>query len=631
MLRFATEGREHRRAFWYLAALISTLLPAAGASGAVAASTETLQVAVTIAPQRWLVEQVGGDRVSVTALVAPGESAATYQPSDAQVSRLMRSAVYFRIGVASENGPWFEALSRSGRVEIVDLRQGVELLAMPRHQHEGDAGVRAHGHGNQASNADELGRDPHTWLSPARLKVQARTVAATLARLDPEAGDDYRRRLARLKQRLERLDAELRRLLAPFAGRPFLVFHPAWGYLAADFRLRQLTLEIEGKEPSEAEVTELQALARREGLRVVFVQPQITGRAAAAVASAIGGRTEVLDPLAADVDANLRHAAERIAASFEGAGDDPENAGDTADGVAARRGGVGARAFFRDAAANPFLLTGLWAGLLASLACGIVGPYVVTRRIVFLGGAIAHVAVGGLGATIFLAYAAPGVFGWLRPLHGAAAVAVLAALLLARLEPGAGRRSEGGRPIAADTVIGALWATGMALGILLIKFTPGYHTELMSYLFGNLAYVDAADVYLMLGLDAVIVATVLLFQKRFTALCLDPQQTRLQGVPVRRTSAVLLVLVALTVITLTHVVGLILVIALLSLPAATAGLLVRRLPPMIALSVAIAALSTTVPRIAVYGTRVSPEPAIVLAAGALFLLAVVWRRWYRSA
>ncbi len=97
---------------------------------------------------------------------------------------------------------------------------------------------------------------------------------------------------------------------------------------------------------------------------------------------------------------------------------------------------VGAPAFFRDIATNPFLLNGLWAGLLASLACGIVGPYVVTRRIVFLGGAIAHIAVGGLGATIFLRHAAPGTFGWLRPLHGAAVVAVLAALLLARLEPG---------------------------------------------------------------------------------------------------------------------------------------------------------------------------------------------------
>ncbi len=594
-----------------LAGAVSAVTPDAPESDA------ALQVAVTVAPQKWLVEEVGGERVRVTALVVSGDSPATYLPSDAQVSRLMGSAVYFRIGVPNENGPWFDAVRGSG-LEIVDLRDGVELLDM---SDPGGHGAESHSH---------AGKDPHSWLSPQRLKIQARTVAATLARLDPAAGDQYRRRLADLEQRLEGLDAELRRLLAPFAGRPFLVFHPAWGYLAADYGLRQVTLEIEGKEPSEAEVTELQALARREGIGVVFVQPQITGRAAAALAAAIGGRTEVLDPLAAGVAANLRHAAELIAASFDDAGGQGA-AGSEAGGnemAESAGGGIGAPAFFRDVAGNPFLLNGLWAALLASLACGIVGPYVVTRRIVFLGGAIAHIAVGGLGATIFLQHAAPDTLGWLRPLHGAALFAVLAALLLANLEAGSERRT-GRQPVATDTVIGALWAAGMAVGILLIKFTPGYHTELMSYLFGNLAYVGAGDVRLILGLDAVIVATVVLYQKRFLALCLDPEQARLQGVSVRRTSAVLLVLVALTVITLTHVVGLILVIALLSLPAATAGLLVRRLPPMIALSVAIAALLTTVPRIAVYGTRISPEPAIVLAAGALFLLVAGWRRWRR--
>ncbi len=283
--------------------------------------------------------------------------------------------------------------------------------------------------------------------------------------------------------------------------------------------------------------------------------------------------------------------------------------------------------FFRDMAVNPFLLSGLWAGLLASLACGLIGPYVVTRRLVFLGGAIAHIAVGGLGATIYLKHLWPDTLAWLRPIHGAMAVSVLAALLLARLEPATGRSASDRPALSSDTVIGALWAVGMSIGILLIKLTPGYYTELMSYLFGNLAYVDWTDVYLMLGLDAIILLTVLMFQKRFFALCLDPEQARLQGVPVRRTHAILLVMVALTVITLTQVVGLILVIALLSLPAATAGLLARRLPTMMVVAVALSAVLTTVPRIAVYGTRISPEPAIVLAAGSIFLAAALHHRW----
>ncbi|MCP3958397.1 MAG: metal ABC transporter permease [bacterium] len=277
--------------------------------------------------------------------------------------------------------------------------------------------------------------------------------------------------------------------------------------------------------------------------------------------------------------------------------------------------------FFQDMAHNPFLLPGLAAGLLAGLACGLIGPYVMTRRIVFLGGAIAHIAVGGLGAAIYLRHLYPETFAWLQPIHGAAVVSVLAALLLARLEPTVGGKQAARPVVPMDTVIGALWAIGMAVGILLVKQTPGYSSDLMSYLFGNLAYVDWADVYLMLALVAVVLVTVSLYQKRFLALCLDPEQMQLQGVRAKSTSAVLLVLVALTVIVLTQVVGLILVVALLSLPAATAGLIARRLPSMILLSAAIASVLTTVPRIAVYGTHVSPEPAVVLAAGLVFLLA----------
>lgn len=274
--------------------------------------------------------------------------------------------------------------------------------------------------------------------------------------------------------------------------------------------------------------------------------------------------------------------------------------------------------FFRDSAANPFLLSGLAAGLLASIACGAVGPYVVTRRLVFLAGAIAHIAIGGVGAAIYLHHTYPATFGWLSPIYGGTAVAVLAAPLLAFLRHRVRER--------VDTIVGALWATGMAVGILLIKLTPGYYAELMSYLFGNLVYVGRGDVLLLAVLAALVVATVVLFHRRFLAICLDPLQASLQGISVLWTDVVLLLLVALTVICLTQIVGLILVIALLSLPAATAGRLVARLPSMMWLATAISALLTTLPRIAVYGTPVSPEAAIVLSAGAAYLLAAAFGR-----
>lgn len=271
--------------------------------------------------------------------------------------------------------------------------------------------------------------------------------------------------------------------------------------------------------------------------------------------------------------------------------------------------------FFADLGSNPFLLTGLFAGLLASVACGWMGPYVITRRIVFLAGAIAHIAIGGVGAAIFLASSLPTVFGRLHPLLGATVVAVVAALVLAILHQRAGER--------LDTIVGALWAIGMAVGLLLIKLTPGYHTELMSYLFGNIAFVSWESVRLMVALDLVIIVVALAWHKRFLALCLDEEQAALQGVPVLATEIVLLVLVALTVIVLTQVVGLILVIALLTLPAAAVAQRVTRMVSLIVLTMALGAVLTTAPRIAVYGTRISPEAAIVLTAAVVYLGALI--------
>jgi len=270
--------------------------------------------------------------------------------------------------------------------------------------------------------------------------------------------------------------------------------------------------------------------------------------------------------------------------------------------------------FFEDMAYNPFLVTGLAAGLLASLACGLIGPYVITRRIVFLSGAIAHMAVGGIGAAVFLAAQFPAVFGGLRPLHGATLASLVAAVLIGLIHQRVSERM--------DTLIGALWAVGMATGILLIKFTPGYQTELMTYLFGNISIVSWDQVRLILALNAVILVTVVLFYKRLLALCLDEQQAELQGINVLATNIVLLCLVALTVISLTQVVGLILVIALISLPAATAAHHVGRMGSMMLVSTLLCAVLTTVPRIAVYGTQVSPESAIILAAGAVYLASV---------
>lgn len=278
--------------------------------------------------------------------------------------------------------------------------------------------------------------------------------------------------------------------------------------------------------------------------------------------------------------------------------------------------------FLRDIAESEFLVTGLVAGLLASVSCGVIGPYVITRRIVFLSGAIAHMAVGGIGAAFYLRAMFPRAFGALQPIHGATLAALGGAVIIGLIHQRVAERM--------DTLIGALWSVGMAVGILLVKFTPGYHTELMSYLFGNIVFMSWEDVRLMLALNGVILVAVLVFHKRFLALCLDEEHAQLQGIDLLGTNIALLCVVALTVIVLTQLVGLILVIALLSLPAATAAHHVSRMGLLIVASTGICAVLTTVPRMAAYGTAVTPEAAIVLAAAGLYLLSVLATRLRRK-
>ena len=289
--------------------LPATILPGLGACGGGPSPPPEdgrIAVAVTIPPQAWLVQKVGGPRVETTVLVRPGESPATYLPTDAQISRVMQADLYFRIGVPCEQGRWFQAVQRAIPDRIVDARQGIALRPMGKACAHGE-GPEGHAHGPRS------GQDPHIWLSPALLKRQARTVAESLVRIDPEREMLYNKNLALLLAELDETEEEVRRILAPLRGTRIYVFHPSWGYLCADFGLTQVAIEVDGKEPSDHELTAMRERAQADGVKVIFVQPQIPGQAARAVAEAIGGEVRELDPLAEDVAANLKRTARIIA------------------------------------------------------------------------------------------------------------------------------------------------------------------------------------------------------------------------------------------------------------------------------------------------------------------------------
>lgn len=272
--------------------------------------------------------------------------------------------------------------------------------------------------------------------------------------------------------------------------------------------------------------------------------------------------------------------------------------------------------FFTALIAHSFLQTALLAGLLASVGCGVIGTFVVVKRITFMAGGIAHAVLGGMGAALY--------YG-IDPLLGALAAAILAALIIGmvRLKWQA----------QEDTLIGALWAVGMAIGILFIAKTPGYATDLMSFLFGNILLVPPQELWLMAGLDGILLLTVGAFYRQFLLVTFDEEFARLRGVPVTFFYLLLLCLVAITVVLLIQVVGLILVIALLTLPAAIAGHYVHSLAGMMGLATLLGGAFTTLGLGFSYAPDLPAGPTMILLAGGVYIASALLSHFitYRQA
>jgi zinc transport system permease protein len=276
--------------------------------------------------------------------------------------------------------------------------------------------------------------------------------------------------------------------------------------------------------------------------------------------------------------------------------------------------------FLHDLPDHAFLQRALLAGIIASIACGVVGSYVVARRITYIAGGIAHCTLGGMGIAQYL----HSVHGWtfLHPLHGATAAALLAAIIIGLVSLHARERE--------DTVISALWAIGMAVGVLFIAQTPGYSENLMSYLFGNILLVSRQDLFLMVGLDVLVVGIGVLFYSKFLAVCFDEEFARLRGVPVTFYYLLLLCLTALTVVVLVTVVGLVMVIALLTLPVAVAGHMVNRLWKIMVVAGLVSIGLTTGGLAVSYAPELPAGATTICLAGLVYLVVLGGRRMARA-
>jgi zinc transport system permease protein len=253
-----------------------------------------------------------------------------------------------------------------------------------------------------------------------------------------------------------------------------------------------------------------------------------------------------------------------------------------------------------------FMQNAVIVGLLASIACGVMGTYVVTKRIVFISGGISHTVLGGMGIAYYYGF---------NPIHGAFLLAIVAAVLIGIVSLRYHQHE--------DTLIGALWAVGMAVGILFIYKSPGYNVDLMSYLFGNILMVKKESMFFIGFLDLTIIGLVLVFYKRFLAVCFDDEYARLQGISVEATYLLLLCLVAVTVVVLIQVVGIILVIALITLPAATARYFAPSLGKMMVLASFFGAIFTMSGLVISYQQDIPSGATIVVIAGLAYLAVTV--------
>jgi zinc transport system permease protein len=265
--------------------------------------------------------------------------------------------------------------------------------------------------------------------------------------------------------------------------------------------------------------------------------------------------------------------------------------------------------------ASPLLRYALLMGVLSSISMGVVGSYVVTRRITYIAAAISHCVLGGIGAAIYC----QSVLGWewFDPLYGALAAALVSALVMGFVSLYAKQRE--------DTVISAVWSVGMAIGLLFLYKSPRF-VDSMSYLFGDIFLVSRLDLWLVIVMDVVVAAVGIGFYPKFLALCFDEEFAELRGVRPKLYYLLLLCLTALTVVLLMRIVGIVLVIALFTLPPAVAGHFARRLWQMMLWAVIFCALFINVGIAVSYPLNLLSGPVIILLAGGTYLVVAIGKK-----
>jgi zinc transport system substrate-binding protein len=279
---------------------------------------EPVPVFVSIVPQKYFVQKIGGELIKVSVMVKPGASPATYEPKPNQMVALSKAKIYYAIGVPFER-VWLNKITAANPyMLIVHTEKGIEKRPMKAYHH-GEGNHKTLEKGRQGPADEHQGiMDPHIWLSPPLVKIQARNILNALMSVDPRHGSIYESNYNKFMVELDALDAHIRGIFAGKGeGGAFMAFHPAWGYFAQTYGLRQIAVEMEGKEPKPADLKTLIHDARERGIKVIFVQPEFSTKSAKAIAAAIGGQIVLVNPLAPDWATNLKEMASKFNAALK--------------------------------------------------------------------------------------------------------------------------------------------------------------------------------------------------------------------------------------------------------------------------------------------------------------------------
>lgn len=267
-------------------------------------------VAVSILPQQTFVQKIAGDHARVVLMVEPGNSPHSYEPKASQMQSISTASLYFAIGVEFENA-WLERFtSQNKNLKIIDTTEGIEKMHMIAHHHH-DHHDHDHAHPH---HHDEGGEDPHTWTSPANVKIMAHNIYNALVGIDPANENAYKANLATFLQEIEETHATIKETLkdTPLYAK-FIVFHPSWGYFARDYDLTQVAIEVEGKNPKPKELVKIIREAKEEKIQTIFAQPEFSEKSATIIAEESGAKVVKVSPLSPDWSQNLIRMAQAIA------------------------------------------------------------------------------------------------------------------------------------------------------------------------------------------------------------------------------------------------------------------------------------------------------------------------------